>query len=171
VNTAATSLLARAACRHGTRAPRTGQSGFGQGRLADPDRLERVTHLELYQRYVYAGAISRNPDAQAELFTPDGVYEAPLVPDGHVLPRRLEGREAIRAGIPAYHAYPAFQRPVVVDRTRFTLHETTDPDVFVVETDAVLAGEGVETIFSLVQIFHLRDGLIRLLRDYFAVTD
>ena len=45
-----------------------------------------LTHKEIFERYVYAGAITRNPDAIAAMFTEDGVYEAPLVPDGHPLP-------------------------------------------------------------------------------------
>jgi len=47
-------------------------------------RLKRVTltHKEIFERYIYAGAITRNPDAVAEMFTQDGIYEAPLVPDG-----------------------------------------------------------------------------------------
>jgi hypothetical protein len=39
------------------------------------------SHAHLYGRYLRAGAISRDPDAFAELFTEDGVYEAPLLPE------------------------------------------------------------------------------------------
>ena len=51
--------------------------------VADAGRLEKValTHREIFERYVYAGAISRNPGAIVAMFTEDGVYEAPLVPD------------------------------------------------------------------------------------------
>ena len=62
-----------------------------------------LTHKEIFERYMYAGAISRNPEAVAAMFTEDGVYEAPLIPDGHRLPRRLAGRDAIRAGLSAFH--------------------------------------------------------------------
>ena len=50
----------------------------------DAGRLEKVTltHKEIFERYMYAGAISRNPEAVAAMFTEDGVYEAPLIPDG-----------------------------------------------------------------------------------------
>ena len=48
---------------------------------------------EIYLRYLQAGAFARDADALAELFTSDGVLEAPLVPPGHQYPRRLEGRE------------------------------------------------------------------------------
>jgi hypothetical protein len=35
---------------------------------------------EIYLRYLRAGAFARDADALAELFTADGVLEAPLVP-------------------------------------------------------------------------------------------
>ena len=41
-----------------------------------------LSHKEIFERYMYAGAISRDPGAVAAMFTEDGVYEAPLVPDG-----------------------------------------------------------------------------------------
>ena len=127
------------------------------------------THKQIFERYVYAGAIQRDPDAQAALFTDDGVFEAPLVPEGHVLPRRLDGREAIRAGVGAYHQHPAYQVTVDTARSGYVLHDTADPDVFIVELDTVLVGpEGQATTMSLVQIFRVRDGRIASLRDYFA---
>src|SRR3954447_5746766 len=71
-----------------------------------------LTHRETFERYVYAGPISRDPDAIAAMFTEDGVFEAPLVPNGHLLPRRLVGRNAIRTGISAYLRYPAYEGTV-----------------------------------------------------------
>jgi ketosteroid isomerase-like protein len=136
-----------------------------------PDRVERVTltHQEIYERYMYAGAITRNPDAVAELFTDDGVYEAPLVPVDHPLPRILVGREAIRAGVVAFHREPAFLGTVDAKRSGFVLHQTGDPDVFITEVDAMLVGpDGQSATISLVQIFRVRDGRIASLRDYFA---
>ncbi|WIM94051.1 nuclear transport factor 2 family protein [Actinoplanes oblitus] len=119
------------------------------------------SHKELFERYVYAGAITRDPEALAALFTEDGVFEAPLVPAGGPLPGRLAGREAIRTGI------GAFQQdgpgPVDPARSGYVLHDTTDPDVFIAEIDAVAGGVPM----SLVQIFRVRDGLIAHLRDYF----
>ncbi|AVT36106.1 nuclear transport factor 2 family protein [Plantactinospora sp. BB1] len=134
-------------------------------------RLERVTrtHRELFERYVHAGAISRDPEAIAALFTDDGEYEAPLVPEGHPLPRRLVGREAIRSGIGAYHREPAYQGTVDAAASGYVLHETADPDVFLVEIDTVLvAPTGQRTTVSLVQVFRVRAGRIAKLRDYFA---
>jgi ketosteroid isomerase-like protein len=126
------------------------------------------THREIFERYIHAGAILRDPDAVAALFTDDGVYEAPLVPPGHPLPRRLNGREGIRGGIGAYHRYPAFNVTVDMEASAYVLHETAEPDVFITEIDTVLVrSEGTRETMSLVQIFRVRDGKIALLRDYF----
>jgi uncharacterized protein len=128
-----------------------------------------LTHREIFERYVHAGAISRNPGAVAAMFTEDGVYEAALVPDGHRLPRRLAGRDAIRTGMSAFHRQPASPGTVNLGQSRFALRDTTDANVFIAETDTVLdhlAGQREQV--SLVQIFRTRDGRIALLRDYFT---
>ncbi len=124
------------------------------------------TPEEIFQRYVYAGAMSRDPDALAALFTEDGVYEAPLAAPGDPFPRRLAGRDAIRAGVAAaYGRMPAAgDDPVDPIRTAFTLHTTADPDVFIAEIDTTFMSD---TTMALVQIFRVRDGLISHLRDYF----
>lgn len=128
-----------------------------------------LTHKELFERYLYAGAISRNPDAVADLFTEDGVLETPLVPDGHRLPRLLEGRDAIRAGVGAYHRESAFQGTADFERSGYTLHDTGDPDVFIAEIDTVFnRADGSTVTLSLVQIYRVRDGRIAKLRDYFS---
>lgn len=128
-----------------------------------------LTHQEIFQRYLYAGAITHNADAVAAMFTEDGVYEAPLVPPGHPLPRLLVGREAIRAGVGAYHEHPDFQGTADPAESGFVLHDTGDPDVFIVELDAVLQRtDGQRTTTSLVQIYRVRDGRITQLRDYFT---
>jgi uncharacterized protein len=127
-----------------------------------------LTHKEIFERYVYAGAITRNPDAIAALFTEDGVYDAPLVPDGHPL-HRLVGRDAIRAGTSAYHRQPTDQGTMNLERSAYVLHDTADPDVFIAEIDVAFdQADGRPTTMSLVQIFRLRDGQIATLRDYFV---
>jgi limonene-1,2-epoxide hydrolase len=52
--------------------------------------------------------------------------------------------------------------------SRYQVHTTTDPGVFIVEVDAVVNAPAGTTTVSLVQIFRVRDGKIALLRDYFA---
>jgi limonene-1,2-epoxide hydrolase len=129
-----------------------------------------LTHREIFERYVHAGAISRDPGAVAAMFTEDGVYEAPLVPDGHRLPRRLAGRDAIRAGMGTFHRELASEGRVNAGQSRLVLHETADADVFVAELDAVLDYPGGRSeAVSLVQIFRVRDGRIAMLRDYFTL--
>ncbi|HEX8347549.1 MAG TPA: nuclear transport factor 2 family protein [Actinoplanes sp.] len=128
------------------------------------------SHQKTFERYVYAAAISRNPDAVAELFTEDGTYEAPLVPDAAGLPRRLAGPEAIRHGVVAYQQHVAFQGTVDFEQSGFVLHDTADPDVFIVELDTVINGPTGPQRMSLVQIFRMRDGRIASLRDYFATV-
>jgi uncharacterized protein len=128
-----------------------------------------LTHKEIFERYVHAGAITRNPDAIAAMFTQDGVLDAPLVPDGHPLHRRLVGRDAIRTGTSVYHQQPTYEGNVNLERSVYVLHDTQDPDVFIAEIDVAFDGaDGRQTTKSLVLIFRLRDGQIAMLRDYFA---
>ncbi|MEU6671385.1 nuclear transport factor 2 family protein [Streptomyces sp. NPDC046727] len=124
---------------------------------------------EIFESYVHAGTLTGNADALAEMFTEDGVFEAPLVPAGTVFPRRLEGREEIRREMAAYYQRNAkgggAPNP---QKTGYVLHTTSDPDVFVAEIDVVFDGAGEDATISLVQIFRIRDGKIARLRDYFA---
>jgi ketosteroid isomerase-like protein len=128
-----------------------------------------LTHEQIFEHYIYAGSVARNPDAVADMFTEDGILEAPLVPDGHAL-RRLVGRDAIRSGVGAYHQRESARSGTVnFAESRYVLHDTVDPDVFIAEIDTVLDGaDGQRTTMSLVQIVRVRDGLIAVLRDYFA---
>jgi uncharacterized protein len=118
---------------------------------------------------MHAGAMTRNPDAIAAMFTEDGVYESPLVPDGHPL-RRLVGRDAIRTGTGVYHRQPpTYPGTMNLERSAYVLHDTADPDVFIVEIDVAFdEADGRQTTMSLVQIFRLREGRIAMLRDYFT---
>lgn len=121
---------------------------------ADPQRV--------FERYLGAGAMSRDPDAVAALFAEDGVLEWPL----HRA--RFVGRGEIRRGLRDYHArHAAPTPPVDPGRSGHRLHRTTEPGTFVVEIDTVFAGSG--DAVSLVWIFRVdADGLIVRLRDYFA---
>jgi ketosteroid isomerase-like protein len=128
-----------------------------------------ATPQQIFERYIWAGAMTRNADALAEMFTVDGVLEAPLVPAGRAFPARMEGREEIRKGLAAYYKRPASAGyKVNVEKSRYVLHTTADPDVFIVEIDTAFDRAGTATTMSLVQIFRLRDGKIALMRDYFA---
>jgi hypothetical protein len=127
-----------------------------------------LTHKEIFERYTYASAITRNPDAVAAMFTEDGVFDAPLVPDDHPL-RHLVGRNAIRAGISVYHQRPAYQGTINLERSAYVLHDTPDPDVFVAEIDVAFdEADGRQTTMSLMRIYRLRGEQIAMLRDYFS---
>jgi ketosteroid isomerase-like protein len=131
-----------------------------------------TTPEEISRRYHWAGPVTRNADAVAEMFAVDGVCEAPLVPPGRAFPQRVEGREAIRRSLTDYYERDAEWQAGLAnlnqEKSRYVVHTTADPDVFVVETDAVFdRSDGVETV-SMVKIFRMRDGEIVLLRDYFS---
>jgi len=133
--------------------------------VKERDLYVHAAFQEIYHRYL-AATMSRDAAAVAALFTPDGVFEAPLLPFGMVFPRRLDGQDEIRAGLAEYYLRSSHDdRKVNLEETRYALHETADSDVGIVEVDTVF--ESGETI-SLVQIFRLRDGKIAMLRDYFA---
>jgi ketosteroid isomerase-like protein len=131
-----------------------------------------ATPTEIYHRYLWASALTRNADAVAEMFAVDGLIEAPLVSADQAFPRRVEGREEIRRALAEYYARDAYRQGELGDlnkeKSRYAVHATADPDVFVVETDTAFdRSEGVEFV-SMVKIFRMRDGEIVLLRDYFA---
>ena len=129
-----------------------------------------LQHKEIFERYVYAGAIAHDAEAVAQLFTEDGVYEAPLLPEGHALPRRMTGRAEIRSGVLAYHRQSPDHGTVNIEQSGYVLHDTAEPDVFIAEIDTVLdTPDGRRVTMSLVQIFRLRDGRIASLRDYFSL--
>ncbi|MFE0106425.1 nuclear transport factor 2 family protein [Streptomyces sp. NPDC059009] len=129
------------------------------------------TPQEIFESYVYAGAMTRNADALAANFTADGVFEAPLMPAGAAFPRRLVGREEIRSAMTAYYEQQAKgDRVPNLEKSGYVLHTTSDPDVFIAEIDTVFDGDGdgEDVTVSLVQIFRIRDGKIACLRDYFG---
>jgi hypothetical protein len=57
---------------------------------------------------------------------------------------------------------------VNAEESRYVVHTTADPDVFIVEIDTAFDRSEETEIVSLVKIFHVRDGEILLLRDYVA---
>ncbi|WP_045745312.1 nuclear transport factor 2 family protein [Actinoplanes rectilineatus] len=121
-----------------------------------------LSHEELFLRYLHAGAISRDPDAVAALFTEDGVYEAPLQS------LRFTGRPAIRDGVAALHRRLTTAGILDAERSGYILHETLTPDVFIAEIDTVLTHpDGPSTTVALTQIFRVHKSHITLLRDYF----
>ena len=86
-----------------------------------------LTHRGIFERHVYASAISRDPNVYAAMFTEGRVFEAPLVPQGHPLPRCMVGRDAIRTETSAYQQVPAYQGTVNFEQSAYVLHEDGRP--------------------------------------------
>jgi ketosteroid isomerase-like protein len=128
-----------------------------------------ATPRELFEKYTYYGLI-HDGNGQADLFAADGVLEWPFAPSG--VPRRTEGREAIRDLLLRLHEGTR-DDPVIVNEgdAKLVMHETADPDVAIVEIDVtVTRAEGVSDR-SLVQIYRVRDGHIVSLRDFFDAEE
>jgi ketosteroid isomerase-like protein len=126
-----------------------------------------ATPREVIDR-VHRLAADYDMTGQAELYAPDGVLEWPFAPAG--VPRRIEGRERIREVLASLE--PAVQAA----GTRLTaiptvaVHETTDPEVVIVELEARAEIPATGETFGLpyIQLFRVRDGRILLFRDYFG---
>jgi hypothetical protein len=107
-------------------------------------------------------SLAMDLDGFADLFAPDGVHELPFAPLG--IPRRLEGRETLRAyfgaitGTPLKHA--SFEN--------MTVYETADPEVIIAEYDAhgTVTSTGQSYQLRYVQVVKVRDSQITLWRDY-----
>lgn len=97
----------------------------------------------------------------AGLWAEDGVMEFPFAPPGY--PARLEGRAAIEDYLRDY--------PKMLDVQGFptqVVHQSTNPDVAVVEFDAegVVVATGKPYRFSYIAVITVRNGEIVSYRDY-----
>jgi ketosteroid isomerase-like protein len=103
-----------------------------------------------------------NPGAETfvQMFAQDGVMEFPYALPS---PRRLEGREALAAHL----AYLA-RLVELLSVSDVVKHETTDPEVFIVEFAssgrAVATGEPFEQRY--ISVIRVRDGHIVHYKDY-----
>jgi uncharacterized protein len=112
-----------------------------------------------------ARALELDLSAEADLYAEDATWEAPFMdPDTQV-----RGRENIRSmllaskkGLEHNHVRPEGYRSV-------TWHETTDPEVVIVEFE-VYGQMGRNKTFALpyIQVFRVRNGEILSLRDYYT---
>lgn len=125
------------------------------------------------ERYLRAGLDRPAPpdgdDGRADLFASDAILEFPFAPDG--MPDRITGRERIRAVLAALRraAGSGGGAGLTVDQavSQMRAHQTTDPEVLVLEVNATLTDPaGATRQVRHVQVYTVRDGLIAGLRDY-----
>src|SRR5580658_910535 len=117
------------------------------------DVLARRRHLIL----------NGDADGFADLFSPDGVIEAPFAgPTG--MPARLEGREAIRE----YSRHVMASPMRLEDYEVVELYQTQDPEVVIVEmrARATLTATGRSIVTTAIQVLRIREGQIVLFRDF-----
>jgi ketosteroid isomerase-like protein len=105
----------------------------------------------------------------ASLFAPDAVVEFPFGSAPGV-PTRLVGRNQIRRHVGARMEAAIAAGRRMLAYHHLVLHQTADPEVLIAEFE--VEGEVVRTDrhyrLPYVQIYRIRDGLVRELRDYVA---
>ncbi len=93
----------------------------------------------------------------ADLYDEDTVVEQPFSPRPIVLRGRAEVAE---------HFVGAAEMPLRLSATNVVVHETTDPEVVVVEFDYDVETEARTATVHNIQVFRVRDGRIVASRDY-----
>jgi hypothetical protein len=108
--------------------------------------------------------LDKDLDGFADLFAEDGVHELPFAPPG--IPRRIEGRENIRAYLTALTETPLTHK----EFQPVTVYDTNDPEVAIAEYDAhgVVTGTGRPYVLRYLQILQVSGGQIASWRDYWS---
>ena len=116
--------------------------------------------LDLY-RHSLRLLLDKDIPGWVGLWADDGVMEFPFAPAAG--PRRLEGREAIAAYMRDYPDHIDLQ-----DFPELRIHETTDPEIIVVEMRGVgrLVETGSAFDMTYIAVVTVRDGRIASYRDY-----
>ncbi|WP_327036148.1 nuclear transport factor 2 family protein [Micromonospora ureilytica] len=120
-----------------------------------------VTSREVAEQILHA---SREQDTErfVNLLAPDCRIEWPYRPAG--VPHRVEGRNQIREfltgqanGLVTFNEY-----------RNITIHETTDPEVVIVEYEAhgTVIPTGAPLHQTIIAVLRIRDGLVVSYRDY-----
>jgi ketosteroid isomerase-like protein len=107
--------------------------------------------------------VTRDIDGWIDCFAADGVMEWPFrLKD---VPPRLEGRKAIRAALEPVWERAKRSRRRISGHEHVVFHQTTDPEVAIVEFDIV--GETVRGPFrqAAVYLLRARSGRVLLLRE------
>lgn len=120
-----------------------------------------ATSREVVEQVLRASR-AQDTDAFVGLIAPDGYVEWPYLPAG--MPSRVQGRERIREFLTSQAG-----ALVRFDEYRNTvIHETTDPEVVIVEYDAhgIVIPTGAPLRQTIIAVLRIRDGLVVSYRDY-----
>jgi ketosteroid isomerase-like protein len=120
-----------------------------------------VTSREVVERMLSASQ-AMDVDEIVALMAPDGYLEWPYRPAG--VPARIQGREQIREYLTG-----AAKAPIRFHEYRdLVVHETTDPEVIIVEYEAhgSVTTTGDPYRQSIIAVYRVRGGQIVALRDY-----
>jgi ketosteroid isomerase-like protein len=120
-----------------------------------------ATSREVVEQVLRAGR-EMDTDMFVNLIAPDGYIEWPYHPAG--VPDRVVGREQIREFLTCQA-----KSLVRFDEYRNTvIHETTDPEVVIVEYDAhgTVIPTGAPLHQTIIAVLRIRDGLVVSYRDY-----
>ncbi|MCK2244021.1 MULTISPECIES: nuclear transport factor 2 family protein [unclassified Crossiella] len=107
--------------------------------------------------------LAKDMAAFVKLWAPEGIMEFPFAAPG--APRRIEGRDRVWEYLRDY--------PEILDIREFPsvrVHETTDPEVLVVELEAAgfVVASGLPYRLGYVAVLTIRDGEIHTYRDYWS---
>lgn len=120
-----------------------------------------ATSREVVEQVLRAGR-EQDTETFVSLIAPDGYIEWPYRPAG--IPGRLQGREQIREFLTTQA-----NGLVRFDEYRNTvIHETTDPQVVIVEYDAhgTVIPTGAPLHQTIIAVLRINDGLVVSYRDY-----
>lgn len=123
--------------------------------------MTTATSREVVEQVLRAGR-EMDTDTFVGLFAADGYVEWPYRPAG--VPGRVEGREQLREFLTA-------QAKGLVRFDEYlntVIHETTDPEVVIVEYDVhgTVIPTGAPLRQRIIAVIRIRDGLIVSYRDY-----
>ncbi len=108
--------------------------------------------------------VTRDIGGWIDCFAVDGVVEWPFTLKG--VPARLEGRDAIRAAVEPVWERARTAKRRITGHEHVVFHQTTDPEVAIVEFDMV--GDTVRGPWRqrMVYLLRVRDGRVVLLREF-----
>jgi uncharacterized protein len=120
-----------------------------------------TTSREIVEQVLRAGR-ERDIDTFVRLMAPDGYIEWPYRPPG--VPARLQGRAEIHR-----HLTDAVRAFIRFDEYRdMAIHETTDPEVIIVEYEAhgTVVTTGAPFHQTVIAVFRVQNGQVVSYRDY-----